>query len=104
MTPVELQVLSGPNASMFLAELMNRITIITRTAYRGEDVPDVAKLQASNETLHAISAKLAGTHRGIDRYPGLTLMERIRERAGSAFGEDLEWAIRDALRAVSKAS
>ena len=97
----ELRVLSGPEAPAFLAELMNRITIIARGAYRGIDQADVAKLQASNEMLHAISAKLAGACKGEDRYPELTLMESIRERAGSAFGDEVEWAISDALRAVS---
>jgi hypothetical protein len=96
----ELQVLAGPEAIIFLAELTNRITILARGAYRGADEPDLETLRATNETLHAISAKLIGLARGTGRFEDERFLQSIRERANSAFSSGLEWAIADALRSV----
>lgn len=96
----ELQVLSGPDAITFLAELASRVTMLARGAYRGVDEPDADTLRAANETLHAISAKLVGLSRGTGRFENEGFLQSIRERAGPKFSSELEWAIIDALRSV----
>jgi hypothetical protein len=102
-TPVE--VLSSPEGLIFVAELAEYVTIFARDAYRGRDgEPDVAKLQAANETMHAITAKLVGLARGSERFPNEAFLTSIRERAGTAFGADLDLAIARALEAVSKSA
>jgi hypothetical protein len=98
-----LEVLSSRDALVFVSELANRITIITRGAYRGADEPDVVKLKAANETLHALSAKLVGLSRGSERFPDAAFLESVQERAG-AFGADFDWALADALKATTKRS
>ena len=94
------QVLSGPDAAVFLAELTGCLTIGARNAYLQVDEVDVAKLRAANETLHAVSSKLIGVTRGIERFPSEAFLKSIRERAGSVFGEELEWALGESLRAI----
>jgi hypothetical protein len=96
-----LQILSGPEAIVFLAELASRVTMMARSAYRGVDQPDVAKLKAANEALHAITGKLIATSRETDVYPDEAFVRSVREAAGEAFGAELEWAITDALNTVT---
>ena len=95
-----LEVLSGPDAVVFLAELASRVTMIARSAYRGVDEPDVAKLRAANEALHAITGKLIAASRGVDVYPDEDFLRVIHEIAGEAFRAELEWAIADAVHTV----
>jgi hypothetical protein len=97
-----LEVLSTPDAMTFVAELAERVTIAARGAYDGDNGPDLPRLKAANETMHAITAKLIGLSRGTERFPDEDFLRSIRERAGEAFGPDLEWAISEALRAVSR--
>jgi hypothetical protein len=95
-----LEVLFGPDAVIFLAELASRVTMMARSAYRGVDEPDVAKLRAANETLHAIAGKLIAASRGVEVYPDEAFLQSIRETAGEDFRDELEWAIQDALDTV----
>jgi len=97
-----LKVLAGKEASVFVAELANRLSVIARSAYRGAEEVNVDKLMAANETLHVISAKLIGLSRGVERYPGPAFLDSIEERARGAFGAELDWAVDDALDAVRK--
>jgi hypothetical protein len=97
-TPIE--VLSSPDAMLFVAELAERMTIVARAAYRGVDEADVTKLMAANETLHAITAKLVGLSRGTECFPSEDFLNSTRERAGITLASDLEWAITGALEAV----
>jgi hypothetical protein len=99
-----LEVLSTPDAMTFVAELAERVTIVARGAYAGDEGPDVAKLKAANETMHAITAKLIGLSRGTERFPDEDFLRSIRERAGPSLGPELDWAISDALDAVTKSA
>jgi hypothetical protein len=87
---------------LFVAELAERLTVVARSAYRGVDEPDLAKLKAANETLHAVTAKLVGLSRGTERFPSDEFLRSLKERAGPTLGPDLEWAVKDALKAVAK--
>jgi hypothetical protein len=98
--PPEAEVLDGPEAIVFLAELGLRITIMARDGYLDPDHIDIEKLRAANEVLHAVSSKLCGLARGIERYPTDDFLAGIRERAGPAFSTQLEWAIADSLKAL----
>ena len=99
-----LEVLSTPDAMLFVAKLAEQMTIVARSAYRGVDEPDIVKLKAANETMHAITAKLVGLCRGTERFPNEAFLEALKERAGASLGPDLEWAIKEALRTVSAPS
>jgi hypothetical protein len=96
-----VRALSGPDAAIFLAELTLYLTIGARGAYRGVDEIDAAKLRAANEILHAVSSKLIAVCKGVERFPSEAFLQSLREKAGSAFSEELDWAISQSLSVVS---